>query len=143
MPAPPPSNNSPPIANEQNSPNFKIGLLRTSHLPPTLAQFIVPLNFTKLDMKDYLYKAYDIRTRSVRSYVVQQKVRRIKNLDEMRREPYRPRAIKKMTVEMNTPFVYPDPPEDLSPYVLSWRYWVGWGAYANYKQMGQCHLESG
>jgi len=53
----------------------------------------------------------------VRSYVVQQKVKRIKNLEEPRRELYRPRAIKKMTIELDRPFVYPAEPTDLSPYV--------------------------
>ncbi|RPB29389.1 ribosomal protein L25/L23 [Terfezia boudieri ATCC MYA-4762] len=98
-------------------PNFRIGLLRASHLPPNFAQFIVPLNFTKLDLKDYLYHAYGVKVLSVRSYVVQQKVKRIKNLEEPRREWYRPRAIKKMTIELERPFVYPAEPTDLSPCV--------------------------
>ncbi|KAF8472001.1 ribosomal protein L23-domain-containing protein [Kalaharituber pfeilii] len=97
-------------------PNFTIGLLRTKHLPPTSAQFIVPLNFTKLDLKDYLLHAYNVKVLSVRSYVVQQKVQRIKNLEEQRREWYRPRAIKKMTVELEKPFIYPPEPTDLSPW---------------------------
>ncbi|KAF8421253.1 ribosomal protein L23-domain-containing protein [Tirmania nivea] len=104
-----------PLGNKQiYLPNFRIGLLRTSHLPPNLAQFIVPLNFTKLDLKDYLLNAYGVKVLSVRSYVVQQKVKRIKNLEEPRREWYRPRAIKKMTIELEKPFVYPAEPTDLS-----------------------------
>ncbi|KAF8459567.1 ribosomal protein L23-domain-containing protein [Terfezia claveryi] len=97
-------------------PNFRIGLLRASHLPPNFAQFIVPLNFTKLDLKDYLFHAYGVKVLSVRSYVVQQKVKRIKNLEEPRRELYRPRAIKKMTIELERPFLYPAEPTDLSPW---------------------------
>ncbi|KAI5785587.1 hypothetical protein DFH27DRAFT_576190 [Peziza echinospora] len=97
-------------------PNFTIGLLRSKHLPPKYAQFLVPLNFTKLDIKDFLLHGYGVKTLSVRSYVVQQKVQRIKNLNEPRKEAYRPRAIKRMTVELEKPFVYPAEPEDLTPW---------------------------
>lgn len=110
----------------QSRPNFRIGLLRATHLPPNFAQFIVPLNFTKLDLKDYLLHAYKVKVLSVRSYVVQQKVKRIKNLIEPRKEYYRPRAIKKMTIEMEKPFVYPAEPSDLSPYVPRFGYPGGW-----------------
>ena len=37
--------------------------------PPTLATFEVPLNFNKLDMRDYLYNLYRLPTLSVRSFV--------------------------------------------------------------------------
>lgn len=99
------------------SPNFTLALIRTPHLPPNYAQFKVPLNINKLDLKDYLLHVYSVKVLSVRSYIQQQKVQRAKPADMNRPviKWYRPRAIKKMTVELEEPFVYPPPPEDLSP----------------------------
>jgi large subunit ribosomal protein L23 len=98
------------------SPNFTLTLLRTPFLPPTYASFIVPLNLNKLDIKDYLYNAYGIHVLSVRSFVQQQRVRQDK--PNAKRPAYRrwfrPRAIKKMTVEMDKPFVWPEEPDDYS-----------------------------
>ncbi|KAG0634256.1 ribosomal protein L25/L23 [Tuber brumale] len=98
-------------------PNFTLALVRTPHLPPNYAQFIVPLNINKLDLKDYLLHAYNVEVLSVRSFIQHQNVRRAKDKDLYRPkiEWYRPRAIKKMTVELKEPFVYPPEPEDLSP----------------------------
>ena len=71
----------------------------------------------KLDMRDYLYHAYNVRTTSVRSYIQQQKVRQGKpsSTKPAIKRWYRPRAMKKMTVEMEQPFVWPAEPtaEDL------------------------------
>ncbi|KAH0545535.1 hypothetical protein FGG08_000366 [Glutinoglossum americanum] len=97
-------------------PNFTLTLLRTPFLPPTYASFIVPLNLNKLDIKDYLYNAYGIRVLSVRSFIQQQRVREDKP-GARRPAPrrwFRPRAIKKMTVEMDKPFVWPEEPTDYS-----------------------------
>ncbi|KAK5153787.1 hypothetical protein LTR04_006148, partial [Oleoguttula sp. CCFEE 6159] len=97
-------------------PSFTITLLRTPRLPPRYATFIVPLNLNKLDIRDYLYNVYGITALSVRSYVQQQKVRHDKP-DAILPRPrkwFRPRAIKKMTVEMEKPFVWPEEPEDYS-----------------------------
>ncbi|RPB04260.1 hypothetical protein L873DRAFT_1759560 [Choiromyces venosus 120613-1] len=98
-------------------PNFTLALVRTPHLPPNYVQFIVPLNINKLDLKDYLLHAYNVEVLSVRSFIQQQNIQRAKNKDLNRPkiEWYRPRAIKKMTVELKEPFVYPPEPEDLSP----------------------------
>ncbi|KAI4127296.1 MAG: hypothetical protein LQ347_004664 [Umbilicaria vellea] len=95
-------------------PSFTITLMRTPNLPATMASFIVPLRLNKLDLKDYLYHAYQLPVLSVRSYVQQQKVRQDKpdKLLPAQRRWYRPRAIKKMTVEMERPFVWPDEPTD-------------------------------
>jgi hypothetical protein len=49
----------------------------------------------------------------VRSYVQQMRVQS----DQMGRK-YRPKSIKKMTVEMDKPFVWPEEPEDFSTYVF-------------------------
>ncbi|KAE8447164.1 hypothetical protein EG329_010995 [Mollisiaceae sp. DMI_Dod_QoI] len=96
-------------------PNFTLTLLRTPTHPPTFASFIVPLSLNKLDLRDYLWNAYGVSVRGVRSYIQQQKVRQDKP-GENRPKPrkwYRPRAIKKMMVEMDKPFVWPAVPESL------------------------------
>ena len=69
-----------------------------------MASFLVPLNINKLDLKDYLYNAYSLPILSIRSYVIQQRVRQDKpgaKLPKPRRW-FRPRALKKMTIEMAT-----------------------------------------
>ncbi|KAL1629873.1 mitochondrial 54S ribosomal protein YmL41 [Neofusicoccum ribis] len=99
-------------------PDFALTLLRTPFLPPTFAKFLVPLNFNKLDLRDYLWHAYGVRCTNIRSFVQQQKMRQD---DHSRKRPmprrwYRGPAIKKMTVEMDKPFVWPEEPEDWTEY---------------------------
>ncbi|KAI5804950.1 ribosomal protein L25/L23 [Geopyxis carbonaria] len=95
-------------------PNFTVALLRTPHLPANYAQFLVPLSLNKLDMRDYLHHAYNVEALAVRSFITQQKIERHKPGFQGTRW-YRPRSIKKMTVELRRPFVYPAEPEDLTP----------------------------
>lgn len=100
------------------SPDFTIALLRTPFLPPRFASFHVPLSFNKLDMRDYLQRLYGVDVLGVRSYIEQQKITRLR---PMGRWGYgklrRPESKKRMTVEMKQPFVWPDAPADMSPYV--------------------------
>ncbi|PQE06718.1 hypothetical protein CJF30_00008599 [Rutstroemia sp. NJR-2017a BBW] len=97
-------------------PNFTLTLIRTPNLPPSFASFIVPLNLNKLDLRDYLYNAYGIEVRGVRSYIQQQKLTQGKPSAQRQvpRQWHRPRSIKRMTVEMVKPFVWPEEPKDLS-----------------------------
>ncbi|KAK8216182.1 hypothetical protein IWZ01DRAFT_415324, partial [Phyllosticta capitalensis] len=100
-------------------PMFTVTLVRTPFLPPTFAKFLVPLHFNKLDMRDYLWHVYGIETvGTIRSYVQQQPLRMDKPGAVLPRQRnwYRERSIKKMTVEMDRPFVWPEAPEDLSPW---------------------------
>ncbi|KAI9723930.1 MAG: hypothetical protein M1812_000648 [Candelaria pacifica] len=99
-------------------PNFTLTLLRTPFLPPTFASFIVPLNLTKIDVRDYIFHAYGVEVLTVRSFVHQQKVRQDKpNASRPQaRKWFRPRAIKKMTIEMERPFVWPDEPDNYEPW---------------------------
>ncbi|OJD37696.1 mitochondrial 54s ribosomal protein 41 [Diplodia corticola] len=99
-------------------PDFTITLLRSSFLPPTFAKFIVPLKLNKLDMRDYLWHAYGVKVTNVRSFVQQAKIRQDDPARKraMPRRWYRGPSIKKMTVEMDKPFVWPDEPEDWAPY---------------------------
>ncbi|RJE23585.1 hypothetical protein PHISCL_04085 [Aspergillus sclerotialis] len=97
-------------------PDFTITLIRTPFLPPRYASFYVPLNFTKLDIRDYLKRAYGVKTLRVRSYVEQQKITRVSKDGLSHGRLRRPKSRKKMTVELVEPFVWPDPPEDYSPW---------------------------
>ncbi|PBP18572.1 hypothetical protein BUE80_DR010651 [Diplocarpon rosae] len=95
-------------------PNFTLKFLRTPQQPPTFASFEVPLNMNKLDLRDYLWNAYGVQVLGVRSYIQQQKVRQDKP-GAKRIQPrkwYRPRAIKRMLVELEKPFVWPEVPEN-------------------------------
>jgi len=72
----------------------------------------------KLDIRDYLWHAYNIRCLSVRSFIKQAPVQMGKpgiSKPQLNRW-YRPKASKKMTVEMDQPFVWPEEPEDYSPW---------------------------
>lgn len=104
--------------NRTPSPEFTIALMRTPFLPPRFASFYVPLSFNKLDMRDYLNRLYGVKVLAVRSFVEQQKVTRLRRDGKGYGGWRRPQSKKKMTVEMKDPFVWPEPPEDMSSYVL-------------------------
>lgn len=96
-------------------PNFTLTMLRPApQTPATHASFIVPLNLNKLDLRDYLYNVYSVRCLGVRSYILQQKLRQDKAGAKRpaQRKWHRPRSIKKMIVELESPFVWPSEPED-------------------------------
>jgi large subunit ribosomal protein L23 len=79
----------------------------------------VPLSLNKLDLRDYLYNVYGVSVRGVRSYIQMQKLRQDKpgERNPRPRKWFRPRSIKKMMVEMDAPFVWPQEPEKLDLYV--------------------------
>ncbi|KAK0735709.1 hypothetical protein B0T21DRAFT_334042 [Apiosordaria backusii] len=87
-------------------PNHVVALLRPKpKQSPHLATFAVPLQFNKLDLRDYLHHAYDVETTAIRSFINQPKPER-KN----KNGPwYRPRAQKMMIAELVKPFVWPEP----------------------------------
>ncbi|KAF2869853.1 mitochondrial ribosomal protein subunit L23 [Massariosphaeria phaeospora] len=94
-------------------PKFTVALVRTPGLSPYYARFKVPLNFSKFDLRDYLFHAYEVRCYNIRSFVKQQPVR------DTRLQPhhwFRPESLKYMTVEMEKPFVWPADPEDWEPW---------------------------
>jgi large subunit ribosomal protein L23 len=100
-----------------SSPEFVVALVRTPFLSARYAQFRVPLNLNKLDMRDYLERAYGVGVVSIRSYVQAQPITRItrdgRNFGSWRR----PKSEKRMTVELREPFVWPEAPTDLTRYV--------------------------
>lgn len=103
----------------QSSPEFVIALIRTPHLPPRFAQFYVPLEFNKLDMRDYMKRAYGVKVLTIRSFVEQQKVTRERKFGKPGYGPLRrPKSKKKMTIEMTEPFSWPEPPKSGEEYVL-------------------------
>ncbi|KAJ6139593.1 hypothetical protein N7471_006079 [Penicillium samsonianum] len=97
-------------------PEFRVALVRTPNLTPRYAQFRVPLNFNKFDLRSYLWHLYGVGTLSIRSYVQAQPITRISR-DNKGFGPWRrPKSQKRMTVELKEPFVYPKEPEDLTPW---------------------------
>ncbi|KAF3926565.1 hypothetical protein AA313_de0203413 [Arthrobotrys entomopaga] len=95
-------------------PNFVIALIRTPKLPPTFAQFSVPLSFNKLDLKNYLQNAYGLNVLGIRSSIRQQAV---EATQKGRSRTYiRRRSEKRMTIEMAEPFVWPEGPTDLEKF---------------------------
>lgn len=69
-------------------------------------------------MRDYLQRLYGVGVLSIRSYVEQQKVTRLRpqgkyGYGKLRR----PTSKKRMTVEMKEPFVWPETPESMDAYV--------------------------
>ncbi|KAL2853692.1 hypothetical protein BJX68DRAFT_265154 [Aspergillus pseudodeflectus] len=85
-------------------PNFTIALIRTPFLPPRFASFYVPLNFNKLDLRDYLQRLYGVGVLRIRSYVEQMKVTRMKRNGNGYGQLRRPQSKKRMTVEMKEPW---------------------------------------
>lgn len=94
-------------------PNHVVVLLRKNHLPPNEACFRVPLRFTKLDLRDYLWNLYNVEVRKVRSYVKQQPLVRRHSLSQ---SYYRPLSLKIMLAELTKPFIWPEVPKNLTPW---------------------------
>ncbi|KAF2472163.1 uncharacterized protein BDR25DRAFT_284676 [Lindgomyces ingoldianus] len=94
-------------------PKAVIALLRTPNLSPFQARFHVPLNFSKFDLRDYLYHGYGVKAINITSYVEQQPVQ--DHVDAPRRW-FRPTAKKFMTIDMDSPFVWPEDPKSWAPW---------------------------
>lgn len=91
----------------------------------------------KLDMRDYLYHAYNVKSISVRSFIKQERVEQGGKRSAVRpvqKRWYRPRATKKMTVEMDKPFVFPKEPEDYEAFDQK-RYEAAGEANKKYEEM--------
>ncbi|KLU86198.1 hypothetical protein MAPG_05215 [Magnaporthiopsis poae ATCC 64411] len=102
-------------------PNHVITFISPKPLqPPNLAAFIVPLKFNKLDLRDYLWHAYGVEVRSVRSFISGKPLSKHyesgDGQDPIRHQTRRPKSEKKMLAELKVPFVFPSVPEDLSPW---------------------------
>jgi hypothetical protein len=66
-----------------------------------------------------LWNGYGINVKGVRSYIQQQKLQQDKTgaIRVKPRKWFRPRSVKKMLIEMDKPFVWPEVPGDLELYV--------------------------
>ncbi|KXT08990.1 hypothetical protein AC579_71 [Pseudocercospora musae] len=93
-------------------PNVSIAFIRGRS--PHEASFKVPLWFSKLDLRDYLWHAYQVEILAVRSYVKQSRVQSGKPNDirPAIRRWHRPKAKKFMTVSLVHPFVWPERSKD-------------------------------
>lgn len=68
-------------------------------------------------MREYMKQLYNVDIISIRSFVEQQKVTREFRDGRQGHGPLRrPKSKKRMTIEMKEPFVWPEVPEDRSPY---------------------------
>ncbi|KAF3000324.1 hypothetical protein E8E13_009285 [Curvularia kusanoi] len=94
-------------------PKFTVAMVRAPGLSPYHARFLVPLDFSKYDLRDYLYHAYNVKCFNIRSYVKQMPIR---DSTAAPRQWFRPESKKYMTVEMEQPFVWPELPEDTEPW---------------------------
>lgn len=91
-------------------PNFVVTLRRNPRLEPYFAVFDVPLNFSKLDLMDYLWHLYGVKSLSIRSQVLPGKLRRKWKVKDqpVRVGPWvRTTQRKKMIVQLAKPFRYP------------------------------------
>lgn len=72
----------------------------------------MPLEFNKLDFRDYLWNVYKVQVKGVRSFINPSPP--IQNGDRMGRGMWtRRKPEKMMKVELVKPFVWPDKPEEL------------------------------
>ncbi|KAI0460988.1 hypothetical protein LJB42_001317 [Komagataella kurtzmanii] len=105
---------------EQGKPHFRLGqkkiyfpsarviLLRpNAKHTPYQAKFVVPKSFNKLDLRDYLYHIYGLRAFNITTQLLHGKFTR--SLPMPFRARRRSPQIKKMTIDMQDPFVWPDP----------------------------------
>ncbi|CCE65113.1 hypothetical protein TPHA_0J02920 [Tetrapisispora phaffii CBS 4417] len=89
-------------------PKARVILLRpNSKHTPYQAKFIVPKSFNKLDLRDYLFHVYGLRAMNVTTQLLHGRYTRANAGSPRYREP----QIKKMTIEMEQPFIWPEEPK--------------------------------
>lgn len=77
---------------------------------PYQAKFVVPKSFNKLDLRDYLYHIYGLRALNVTSALMPGKF--IRSMPAPYGSRYRDQQIKKMTIDLTEPFVWPAETEE-------------------------------
>lgn len=89
-------------------PKARIILLRpNAKHTPYQAKFIVPKSFNKLDLRDYLFNIYGLRALNITTQLLHGKYMRVSPYAGRFRGP----QIKKMTIEMEDPFIWPNEPK--------------------------------
>lgn len=90
--------------NKQYFPKARVILLRpNAKHTPYQAKFIVPKSFNKLDLRDYLYNIYGLRALNVTTQLLPGSFR----LSYSSNQRYRSGQVKKMTIDMEDPFIWP------------------------------------
>lgn len=91
-------------------PKARVCLLRpNAKHTPYQAKFLVPRNFNKMDLRDYLWHVYGLRALNVTVQLLHARFTRGPN-DYAR---YRGPQFKKMTIDMEDPFVWPELPDEV------------------------------
>lgn len=86
-------------------PKAKVTLLRpNAKHTPYQAKFLVPRNFNKLDLRDYLWHVYGLRATNITVQLLHAKFER--GMNDLAR--YRGPQYKKMTIDMEEPFIWPE-----------------------------------
>lgn len=89
-------------------PTARVILLRpNAKHTPYQAKFIVPKSFNKLDLRDYLFKLYGLKALNITTQLLHSKFYKLTPWSGRFRGP----QIKKMTIEMSEPFIWPDEPD--------------------------------
>lgn len=92
-------------------PKARVCLLRpNAKHTPYQAKFLVPRNFNKMDLRDYLWHVYGLRALNVTVQLLHAKFTR--GMDDHAR--YRAPQYKKMTIDMEEPFIWPKMPAELA-----------------------------
>lgn len=91
-------------------PKARVCLLRpNAKHTPYQAKFLVPRNFNKMDLRDYLWHVYGLRALNVTVQLLHARFTR--GMQDHAR--YRAPQYKKMTIDMEEPFVWPALPEGI------------------------------
>lgn len=94
-------------------PKGRVCLLRpNAKHTPYQAKFLVPRNFNKMDLRDYLWHLYGLRALNVTVQLLHAKFTR--GWNDLAR--YRGPQFKKMTIDMAEPFVWPELPPDANSF---------------------------
>lgn len=89
-------------------PKARVCLLRpNAKHTPYQAKFLVPRNFNKMDLRDYLWHVYGLRALNVTVQLLHARFTRTQD-DHAR---YRSSQYKKMTIDMEEPFIWPELPQ--------------------------------
>jgi hypothetical protein len=96
------------LANTIARPNFTVSLVKDQKLSPSFAKFHVPLWFNKLDLRDFLYHAYNVRAFNIRSSIIPRPYETSRSDKPWpKRKFFRRQPLKFMIIEMDKPFYWP------------------------------------
>ena len=95
-------------------PRFTVVMRRNTWLGPHYAQFNVPMDMSKVDLKAYLKELYNVDVVHIRSAIIPGKISRRRASSPYTQGPlYRTPSSKRMTVQLVEPFEWPVKPRDV------------------------------